>query len=33
MQDRTVETVVMNISDETAGRACFTEETAYFDGE
>lgn len=32
MQDRTLETEVMSISNETAGRACFIEETAYFDG-
>lgn len=32
MQDRTLETVVMSISNETAGRACLIKEAAYFDG-
>lgn len=33
MQDRPLVSAVMRISNETAGRACFMEETASSDGE
>lgn len=31
MQDRTLETMVMSLSNERAGRVCFLQEAAYFD--